>query len=363
MSADDGKLLDAIRLLAARPEVLQAAMEMARAPKAKPATVRELWAEFEPYGRRTVSSWSRHEINIGIIFRTRLSLDGWEGTIDELPWDQVTAELCNAYRAVREAAPNNRGGTIAPTTVNRELTCLRSCFNYHVRVTKRIGRDPMIGCFIANEEETARRGFLSPEQVERFVANAHPVFQDVVLVCYRCVGMRNSEARLLRKEEIDWDAGVIRLPVKRTKARRFRVVPFPDDIAAILRRRCEESRGPFVFVRPSDPLRTEPISQGTFQHWLVNARKKSGMHKIDGETTVVHHMRHSAVTRLVAEGAPEHAIKSAAGMSDRIFRRYAKWSPDQWETMRQRLNQQLERRRPAQKSAVAPIDEMVSKTK
>ncbi len=339
----DEKLIEALRLLSERPDVLRAALEQAERTaqeRAQQTTVAQLWEEFAPWGARNIPSWALNETNWRVIARTKLPVGNRGASIAELRVDELNPEVFDSYRATREASPNNRGGTISPSTVNREITCLRSCFNYHMKVTRKLKISPTVGVELANEEQYARRGYLTPEQMERFLATAHPVFQDIVWCCYRCVGMRNAESRLLKKAEVDWEARVIRLPAKRTKARTFRVVPFPDDVEVILKRHCENSRGPFVFVNPRDPRREAPVPQHTFQRWLKAARRDSGMHSIDGESLVVHHARHSAVTQLVADGAAESMIKAAAGMSDRTFRRYAKFSPDQWEQLRQRLNRQ-----------------------
>lgn len=356
MPADDnGKLLDAIRLLAERPELLHAMLEAAKTakPKEPEPTVGELWAEFAPWGKRTIKSWITHETSYNTIARTSLKLEGFEGALPTLPWNRCDALACDVYRAARESTPNRRGGTISPTTVNSELTRLRSCFAYHVRITKRIPRDPMVGWGHVDESPFARRGVLSAEQFDRFTATAHPLFQDMSTMSYRCVGLRRGEVLALRKEWIDWDAHVLKLPAKNTKANEFRAVPFPDDVEVILKRHCGLSRGEFVFVNPRDPKRMAPIPATTFQNWLADARKKSGMHKIQGESLVFHHNRHSAVTRLVDERYPESVIRAAAGMSDKTFMRYRHSTPEQWAQLRAHQN----RVGPPPISIVAPAAE------
>lgn len=350
----DPALVAALRLLADHPEVLEAAVALAarqaQAVSAAPvATVGELWAEWEPWARprRRWSICASHA-NVFRGIETMhwcprepsrvVTTDGRSLFVWDLPWTEVTPQFAARWREARSKQPNGRGGCVSDQAINRELGTLQSLLSYHVKVTKRLPRNPIDGWVRHDEEQDARQTFLTPEQVTRFISSGSPLWQDIATVAYRCVGMRMSEARLLRKSEVDFELGVITLPARRNKNRRPRVIPFPDDVAKLLRRHSDSARGEYVFVNPRDPARSSPVPEGTMQYWTEKAREKSGLVGVDGEHVVFHSLRHAGVTQLVEEGAPESFIRAAAGMSPKTFSRYVKFSRQQQDVLRAVMN-------------------------
>lgn len=276
-----------------------------------------------------------------VFARLKVQLDdGRITTLFALAWNELSPHVANLYRQARTQERSGRYGKdgkpacIADSTVNRELTTLQAMLTYHRDVRKTIASNPLDAFQRTGEEDGVRQTALTPEQVEAFLAHAHPMFQDICRVAYRCVGMRHTEARMLKKAEIDWEAKTINLPVTRNKNRRARQIPFPLDVETILRHHAEISRGPYVFVNPRDPKRMAPVLRCTMQFWLIKARKLSGMQGFDGEPIVIHTFRHSGVTALVEAGAPERFIRAAAGMSPKTFERYTKFQRAQQEILR-----------------------------
>lgn len=296
-----------------------------------------LWKDFEPWGRRNfkAGSWRTMTRHLNVYQRTRVPIGDGGTLVSDLTWSQLTTQFAELYREVREAQPNGRGGTVKPSTVNRELTTLQSLLRYHVDVRKSLPRSPIDGFHRADERAYARRTYLSPEEVKRFIESGHPLFQDICWTAYRCVGMRHSEARLLRKSEIDWNARTIKLPASRNKNAEGREIPFPQDVADILKRHCDSSRGQHVFVAVKDPARMKPVPGGTMQHWLERARKLSGVKGFsEDEPVVIHTLRHSGVTQLIQDGGKEGFVRAAAGMSPQTFARYLKFGRAQQDDLR-----------------------------
>lgn len=321
---------------AARPQVVQEA--------AKP-TVAKLWDEFAPWGKRNfkAGSWVTMTRHLAVYKRTRVPVGEGGALVSDLPWDALTTQFAELYREVREGQTNRRGGTVKPSTVNRELTTLQSMLRYFVDFKKTIPRSPIDGFHRADERAYARQTYLSPDEVRRFIEAGHPLFQDICWTAYRCVGMRHSEARLLRKSEIDWEARIIKLPASRNKNAAAREIPFPQDVETILRRHCESSRGPFVFVAVKDPRRCKPVPGGTMQHWLVAARKNSGVKGFsEGEDVVIHTLRHSGVTQLIQDGGKEGFVRAAAGMSPQTFARYLKFGRAQQDDLRKVMERSIQ---------------------
>jgi len=307
-----------------------------------------------------------------VLARLKVKLDdGRESTLFELPWKACTPLVGSFYRAARTLEKNgrkDRDGSpahVTDSTVNRELTTLQSMFTYHRDVRGSISHNPLDGFHHTDERGRARQTMLTPEQVDSFLECAHPLFNDICRVAYRCAGMRRGEAQMLRKSEIDWAARVINLPAPRNKNRRPRPIPFPDDVERILRRHADVSRGPYVFVSPRDPKRIKPVTDSAMWYWLNQARKRSGMVGFDSEPIVVHTLRHSGVTALVEQGAKESFIMAAAGMTPKTFSRYVKFGRQQQDDLRKVMNRsvtpptpittELEgERRPANSSVTTP---------
>lgn len=310
------------------------------APKATEPTVGELWEEYEVWGKNNYRPGAWH---VALMHRRNFAKVVIDGVpVADMPWSKATPHFAEQYRAARGAMPNGRKGTIKPGTINRELTTLQQMFNYFVHTRKTIERNPIDGFSRVDEAQFARQTYLSPGQVRRFLESGPPVFQDIGLVAYRCAGLRNSEARLLKKTEIDWEARKLNLSAARNKNHRPREVPFPQDVEAVLRRHCENSRGPFVFVSPTDPQRVKPIPVATMQGWLRQARKRSGVQGFDGEPVVVHTLRHSGVTQLIQDGAPQGFVRAAAGMSEQTFARYLKFGREQQNALRKIMDRQVD---------------------
>jgi integrase len=275
----------------------------------------------------------------------RTTVDGQ--LVIDLPWSRATADWAEQYRQVREATPKQArgkavrgGGTIKASTVNRELGTVQTMLNYFVDVRKTIPRNPIDGFHRVDEAGNARQTFLSQDQVRRLIEAGPPVFQDICWVAYRCAGMRHTEVRLLQKDEIDWDARVINLPAARNKNGRARAIPFPQDVEEILARHCAGSRGPLVFVAPTDPMRMKPVPRQTMINWMQKARAKSGLRGFAGEAVVIHTLRHSGVTQLIQDGGREGFVRSAAGMSAKTLERYLKFGREQQDKLREVMDRQ-----------------------
>jgi integrase len=307
--------------------------------------VSELWITWWKMVGSKLPSRKTASAQGNVLRRLKLTLeDGRELTVFDLPWNEVTPLVADLYRNLRTSEPSRRKDRngepahISGSTVNRELTTLQSMFTYHRDVRRAIAYNPLDGFQHTDETGGTRLTSLTPEEMKTFLSFAHPMFQDLMWTAYRCVGMRKSEVQHLRKSEVDWTARVIHLPAARNKNRRPRTIPFPDDVERILRRHSELSRGPYVFVRPKDPKRVEPVTDSAMWYWLNQARKASGMKGFDDEPIVFHTARHSGVTGVVESGGSESFTMAAAGMTPKTFSRYVKFGPRQQDMLREVLN-------------------------
>jgi integrase len=146
-------------------------------------------------------------------------------------------------------------------------------------------------------------------------------------------GLRRGELLALRWQDVDFDAGVIR--VRRTysrgefgtpKSRRSnRAVPLAERVAASLRARHAASR----FTGGSDLVFAHPESGQVLDPSKVRKRFQAAARRAGLRPVRFHDLRHSFATRLAAAGAPMRAIQEWMGHSDqRTTMIYSHFAPD-----------------------------------
>ena len=118
--------------------------------------------------------------------------------------------------------------------------------------------------------------------------------------CLVDLGMRSSEVVGLRLDDIDWQAGTVRLVTP--KSRRTDVLPLPCEtgqaISSYLISERPQTANRAVFVRHVAPY-GEPIGTGVVQRAVREAYRRCGL-----PHTRVHILRHSVASRLLNAGTP-----------------------------------------------------------
>ncbi len=118
--------------------------------------------------------------------------------------------------------------------------------------------------------------------------------------CLVDLGLRAGEVARLRLEDVDWQAGTLR--VAQGKSRRTDVLPLPVEtgraIADYLRAERPQTTSRAVFVRHVAPY-DEPIGTGVVQRAVLEAYRRCGW-----THTRVHTLRHSVASRLLRQGTP-----------------------------------------------------------
>ena len=146
-------------------------------------------------------------------------------------------------------------------------------------------------------------------------------------------GLRRGEVLALRWQDVDHDAGVIR--VRRTytrgrfgtpKSRRSnRAVPLADRVAVALRQQFGRTR----FPDEVDLVFCHPIGGGVLDPSKVRKRFQAAARRAGLRPVRFHDLRHTFGTRMATAGAPLRAIQDWMGHSDqRTTLIYAAYAPD-----------------------------------
>jgi integrase len=236
-----------------------------------------------------------------------------------------------SYRLYRE-----KNGA-APATVRWELGALRRAFRLAARAG--IAECPPFPTITVSN---ARKGFFEREEWAAIRLHLRPEFQDFGDFAF-LTGWRTMEVLMLRWQQIDFDAGIIRLEPGTTKTGAGRVFPFADylelrEVIERLKARREEVqkaahliipwvfffRGSSRFHRAGDPL----FRAGDDQRQRPSAALRMEWRKASKEANlsgrIPHDFRRTAARNMERKAVPRSVAMALGGWrSESMYRRYA----------------------------------------
>ena len=215
-------------------------------------------------------------------------------------------------RAARDKLRRGR----KPSTVNRYLSAMRSCWNWG-RAAGLIPQDHSWPTRLLLKEDNERQRYLSDDELKPLIeaAEAHsPTMHAAIVVSVAC-GLRQGELINLKWSDIDLDGQ--RLRIMRTKTDKPRTVYLPSAAVDALRtlKRSGIVSTKAVFLAQNGI----PLNRGTIRVRWLEVRDAAGLRNFRW-----HDLRHSCASFLAQQGATLLEIASVLGhRSTAVTRRYA----------------------------------------
>jgi integrase len=227
---------------------------------------------------------------------------------------QISPFMIENYRFKRLAVISHRGKPIKPSTVNRELSTLKTVFNQAMRNGK-AEANPVKGVK-PFKENNARDRVLSPEEYTRLLDACPTHLKPIVKLAYHS-GMRRGEILGLTWGQVDLREGFIKLEGMDTKTNDPRLVPLNRELIVMFQ---DMVRG-----LPMTPIFTYKGRSMTEMHRSFTTACRNA--KI--EKFCFHDLRHTFVTNAFKAGVPiPHIMKITGHRSLSMFQRYNTITPE-----------------------------------
>ena len=218
-----------------------------------------------------------------------------------LPLSAVTASAIKTWLSKRDAEG------LSPASQNRYLAALKSI--YKAAETYGFCKTNPAAAVTMKKEEIRPKDVLDDDEFERLLAELPGYSRRIVLAAAE-TGMRASEIRRIRWEDVDLGAGELRVAV--TKNKEFRVVPLTARLYAML----EEMRAELTPHPTAHVFEAVDIKKG-----LAAALKRAGIEK----HVTLHGFRHQFATRALEAGMSAFHLQAIGGWKSPVMlQRYDK---------------------------------------
>jgi integrase len=257
----------------------------------------------ETYCKQNKRSWARDELSLNSLkafFRGKCLQD-------------IGAEDVERYKAKRKAEISEATGRqIAPATVNRETTCLKTLFNKAVE-WGRIETNPAQRVKKFREANPKER-ILNRDEARRLIAEVAPHIRPVLILALN-TGMRKAEILSLKWKDVDFVKGFIF--IGDSKSGKSRTIPMNGLVFNTLR--GMEKRSDYVFFNPETKSHVQDIKTGF----------KAACRRAEIKGLRIHDLRHTAASWMVEAGVDLVTVSRILGHSSiQMTMRYAHPTPE-----------------------------------
>ncbi|WML32542.1 tyrosine-type recombinase/integrase [Neobacillus sp. OS1-32] len=216
-----------------------------------------------------------------------------------------------------------QGIGLADTTININLRCLRSLFNYLQR-EELIEVNPMEKVRLIRQDvdltncltDDDVKAILKQPNLKDFVGYRDFVAINLLLDS----GLRINELIELRAADIDFQSRFITLQGERNKNRKPRLVPISTHVMKLLLQLLTENKTHFKTDRVFLSCYGEPLGMNQFNKRLKYYAEKAG---IKGKKVTAHVYRHTWAKNMILAGCDPFTLQKIGGWADiRTMRRY-----------------------------------------
>lgn len=231
-------------------------------------------------------------------------------------FDKITIDVINDYCAYRSSEG------VKNSTINRELTVMRSAFNYYLKHTESANFKNVFNGFRLFEQDFIPK-YLTQVECKKLLFFAkkysNSMLHDYILLLLN-TGCRSGELLSLEWDNVFLDERYIIIRNSLSKNRKTIYKPINLDCVFALNRLKELSSGArFVFYNHKTG---KPIC--TFHKGFKHVCERAGI-----ESLRIHDLRHTFASFLVQNGVPIYQVSTLLGHSDtRITQRYAHIAPE-----------------------------------
>lgn len=187
--------------------------------------------------------------------------------------------------------------TISPATVNRDVAFLSAVFSYLINQGDAL-KNPVKGVEKLEENNLQER-VVDRSEFNAYIMAASQPLRDIATIIYE-MGMRPAEVMHLRKADVDFPAGRLRIAKGKTKAARRKLTMTPP-VHAILEKRARNPQTDLLFAggrkgqNKSLGQGSDPIEKVTNAHHGAVTRAKVSPFRL-------YDLRHTFATDFVAAG-------------------------------------------------------------
>lgn len=218
----------------------------------------------------------------------------------------ITQEQVELYKAKRHEK-------VSPSTVNREISCLKHMLNKAIE-WKKLDHNPaaIVKKF---KENNARMRYLEKEEIPKVISNCNDTVRSVVILGIY-TGMRQGEMLGLKWRDIDIHKGIIY--ALRTKNNEPREIPMCDIVKKTLIAIPKHKESPYIFCKKNG----KPY--GKLRKSFLQALEKSGILKFR-----FHDLRHTFASQFMMAGGELNTLRELLGHKDiKMTLRYSHLSRD-----------------------------------
>jgi integrase len=233
-----------------------------------------------------------------------VSLKSLKPRFGSMRLDEITADGIEQFKQFRLEQGRS------PSTVNRDLACLRRILLYAVKKDV-IAATPFIAHKVTFLEEHRRERVLSFEEERKYLAVANQPLRDVATIMLE-IALRPGEVFAICREDVHLGAvpAFLHVPAGKT-ANAVRDVPITQRTREVLKRRISSAEGEYLFPRRigsgydwSAPMtELEPAHRRALRECKV-ARFR------------IYDLRHTAATRAAEAGTDVLSLAKLLGHSD-----------------------------------------------